>query len=468
MLFHSTRGLAPEIDIRRVALEGLALDGGLYLPKTWPQFSPEEINAMRGASYQDIAFRVLRPFMQGAMPDAALRAIIEKSYAPFERADVAPVRKLGDGTFILELFYGPTLAFKDIALQLLGNVFDYFLQDSGERMTIIGATSGDTGSAAIAALANRKNIDVFILYPDKGPSEIQRKQMTCVDAPNVHAIAVTGSFDDCQGIVKALFANEDLRRKMNFGTVNSINLMRILAQIVYYFAASQKIEGNPSFVVPTGNFGDVFAGYAAMRCGLPIEKLVVATNSNDSLARFFATGCMAPQGVCGTLSPSMDIQISSNFERLLFDLCDCDAARVRGHMDDLKNKNGYTVSSAQLDLANKHFFAGSANGGETLATIASVYKKHGIILDPHTAVGVSVAQGLGKRLSQPVICLATAHPSKFPETMIRALGFVPPIPDKTASLINKRERTTLVSADAQRIAAFIEERKKYDHSNYGT
>jgi threonine synthase len=459
MKFYSTRGHAPEANIRDIALAGLAPDGGLYLPKSWPQFSSEDIAAMRGKRYQDVAFQVLRPFMRGAIPDTPLRAIIEKSYASFESPDVVPVRNLSDDIRLLELFHGPTLAFKDVALQLLGNVFGYLMQESGERMTVIVATSGDTGSAAISALANLKNIEVFVLYPNIGPSDIQRKQMTCVDAPNVHAIAIDGTFDDCQAIVKALFADEKLRKHWNLNTVNSINLMRILAQIVYYFTAAQKVEGRPTFVVPTGNFGDVFAGYAAMKCGLPIEKLVVATNSNDILARFFAKGTMNPEGVHGTLSPSMDIQISSNFERLLFDLCAQDATQVRGYMNDLKNKGSFAVSKAQLALAHTMFSAGSANDEETLATIADVYKKHNYILDPHTAVGVKVAQGLASQLSQPVFCLATADASKFPETIIRALGFAPPVPVKTAALIRQPERTTLLPAQKQRVADYI---RKFD------
>ena len=456
VLFHSTRGLAPEADIRTVALAGLAPDGGLYLPKIWPHFSAEEIAAMRGLSYQEIAFRVLQPFMQSAVPDEVLREIIVKSYAGFTAPEITPLRKIDDTLQVLELFHGQTLAFKDIALQFLGNIFEYFLQDSNKRMTIIGATSGDTGSAAIAALAGRRNIDVYILYPEKGPSEIQRKQMTCVDALNVHALAVKGSFDDCQSIVKEMFADEKLREAWNLSTVNSINMIRILAQIVYYFFAASRMTSPPSFVVPTGNFGDVYAGYAAMQCGLPIARLVVASNSNDILTRFFATGRMTPEPVQGTLSPSMDIQISSNFERLLFDLCGQDAATLRGLMQDLKNKGGFSVSPAQWEQTKKIFSAGRATDAETLATIADVYKKHGYVLDPHTAVGVKVAQDLTAQLPQPVICLATAHPAKFPDTVHRAINQTPPVPPKTAALISQPERTFLLPADKQSIVAYME------------
>jgi threonine synthase len=459
MLFHSTRGLAPATDIRGVALAGLAPDGGLYLPQLWPHFSTHDIAAMRGQSYQEIAFRVLQPFMQGAVPDDILHGMIDKSCAVFDAEDVTPLRVMGNAFHVLELFHGPTLAFKDVALQFLGHLFDYFLEQSGERMTIIGATSGDTGSAAIAALANRKNIDVFILYPDKGPSDIQRRQMTCVHAANIHALAVEGSFDDCQAIVKNMFADEALRHAWNLSTVNSINLVRILAQIVYYFVAASRLGGVPSFVVPTGNFGDIYAGYAAIKCGLPINKLVVASNSNDILTRFFVTGRMVPEPVQGTLSPSMDIQVSSNFERLLFDLCEEDARQLRGWMDDLKGKNGFAVSSAQLEKAKRVFAAGRADDDETIQTVREIYEKYGYILDPHTSVGVKVARDLGAHLTQPVVCLATAHAAKFPDTVRKAIGLAPELNVKTAALISGAERTTLLPADLHKITAYMKEQK---------
>jgi threonine synthase len=462
--FVSTRGQAPEVGIREVALAGLAPDGGLYMPSQWPRFTPTEIAAMGGQTYQEIAFRVLRPFFEGAMADDALRIAVASAYAGFDDSDVTPLCALKDGTHILELFHGPTLAFKDVALQWLGHVFDSFLRGSGSsgggnRMTVIGATSGDTGSAAIAALAGYENIDVFILYPQKGPSEIQRKQMTCVTNPNVHALALRGSFDDCQSIVKAVFANDTLCRDWNLTTINSINLLRILAQIVYYFYAASRVDGVPSFVVPTGNFGDVFAGYAAKRCGLPIAKLVVASNSNDILTRFFATGRMLPDIVQGTLSPSMDIQISSNFERLLFELCGRDGAAIRGHMDDLLVKNGFAVTQEQLAEARRTFLAGRATDPETLACINQIYKENGYVLDPHTAVGVKVARDLAGKLPDPVICLATAHPAKFPDTVRRAIGITPPVPPRTAALISGPERTTLLDANVRQVIDFITENR---------
>ncbi len=458
MLFHSTRGLAPDTDIRRIALEGLAPDGGLYLPKAWPTFSANEIAALRGKSYQDIAHFVLKPFFESVMPETVLRDIIQKAYGVFDSPDITPLRPLGDD-YVLELFYGPTLAFKDVAMQFVGHTFEYFLRESNKKITIIGATSGDTGSAAIEALANRKNIDVYILYPKKGPSEIQRKQMTCVDAPNIHALAIDGSFDDCQGIVKTLFANQKTREPWDLTTVNSINLLRILAQVVYYFAAALKLETAPTFVVPTGNFGDVFAGYAAMKCGLPVEKFVVASNSNNILTRFFETGKMSPESVRRTLSPSMDIQVSSNFERLLSDLCDGNSADVRALMDNLKNKGSFEVTPAQLEKARRTFAAGCASDEETVATIYEVYKKYDYVLDPHTAVGVNVANKLRGQLKKPIVFLATASPAKFPKTIKQTLGFAPEVPKKTAELIARPERTTLLPADAVRITAYIEKMK---------
>jgi len=459
LLYRSTRGLAPETDLRTVALSGLAPDGGLYLPTQWPHFSASQLSAMRDQSYQDIAFQVLHPFMQEAIPSEILQDIIAQTYAVFDSKKITPLIELGPSQHLLELFHGPTLAFKDIALQFLGHVFEYFLKDADTRMTIVGATSGDTGSAAMAALAHRKNIDVFILYPARGPSDIQRKQMTCVEAPNVHAIAVEGSFDDCQAIVKSLFADETLRREWNLSTVNSINLLRILAQIVYYFVAAQKVDGKPSFVVPTGNFGDIYAGYAAMKCGLPMGKLVIASNSNDILTRFFSTGKMLPEPVKGTLSPSMDIQISSNFERLLFDLCAQDATQVRQLMAELKSGEGFSVSSAQLEQARHVFLAGRADDSETLKTIADIHTKYDYVLDPHTAVGVKVARDLAAQIPGPVVCLATAHPAKFPDTVERAIGQRPIVPAQTAALISGAERTTLLAADMQQITAFIKKRK---------
>ncbi|MDD3028705.1 MAG: threonine synthase [Alphaproteobacteria bacterium] len=459
MLFRSTRSSDFEVDLRRAALEGLAPDGGLYLPVEWPQFAAADVAAMRELSYQDTAFRVLRPFLSGAMADDALAAVIAKAYGAFRDPEVVPIIARGPFHFI-ELFHGPTLAFKDVALQFVGLMFAHFLQGSGVRRTVLGATSGDTGSAAMAALAGREGLDVFILYPDKGPSDVQRKQMTCVRAPNVHALAIDGTFDDCQRIVKALFADPSRRESWRPTTVNSINVLRILAQVVYYVVASARSDRAPTFVVPTGNFGDIFAGYVAKKCGAPIKKLVVASNKNNILTRFFENGTMEPTGVCRTLSPSMDIQISSNFERLLFDLCQGRSERVCALMEALRQKGSFAVTAEQLAATRTDFAAGWANDDETLATIKTFYDAYGYVLDPHTAVGVRVAETALEKDEEPVYCLATAHPAKFPETIRRALGFVPSLPSEVEALISGEERNVSLPADVERVAAFIDERKK--------
>jgi threonine synthase len=455
--YHSTRGQAPRLDLRGVTLGGLAPDGGLYVPESWPEFSTAAIAAMKGKKYVEVAFQVLQPFGINVLPDDVLRDLIGKTYAAFDNPAIAPLKKLDERYYVLELFHGPTLAFKDIAMQLLGHVFEYFLAQSSARMTVLGATSGDTGSAAIAALAGRRNIDVFILYPSKGPSDIQRRQMTCVDAANVHAIAIDGSFDDCQAIVKNLFGDEAFRTKHDLAAVNSINWLRILAQTVYYFTAAAAFAPKPvSFVVPTGNFGNVYAGYAAMKCGLPVSKFAVASNRNDILARFFASGRMKADAVHATFSPSMDIQISSNFERLLFDLCDSDAAKLRDYMDAMKLRGEFAVTPLQLATARQIFTAAKADDDLTLKTIRTVYEKSGYILDPHSAVGVAAARQLARELPEPVIMLATAHPAKFPETIKRALGQTPALPSAVAALLSKPERTMLLPADARAVKNHIE------------
>jgi len=455
--YRSTRGNAPALDFRAATLAGLAPDGGLYVPETWPQFSSGDLKAFKDKPYAEIAQRVLHPFVEPHIPSADLRKLIEQTYAAFDEQAVTPLRQMDERQWILELFHGSTLAFKDVALQLLGHVFEYFLKQKNQRMTVIGATSGDTGSAAIAALAGRKNIDVFILYPNKGPSEIQRKQMTCVDAPNVHALAIEGTFDDCQAIVKALFADTAARDKYNFAAVNSINWLRILAQMVYYFVAAARFTPHPvSFVVPTGNFGNVYAAYAASKCGLPISKLAVASNRNDILTRFFTSGMMKAEPVHSTLSPSMDIQISSNFERLLFDLCNGDSKQLGDLMEQMRSKGEFKVSQVQLAMARQIFTAARADDEETLQTIRDIHEKSGYVLDPHSAVGVAVAKKLAGELPEPVIMLACAHPAKFPETIKRAIGIAAPLPPSIAALLEKPERTTLLPAHAKAVISHIE------------
>ena len=458
MLYHSTRGGAPVLNFRDVTMAGLASDGGLYVPQSWPQFSPADIAAMRDLSYQEIALRVMRPFVAGCLDDAVLKNLIAKAYAGFAHPEITPLRQLDEDHYLLELFHGPTLAFKDVALQFLGNLFEHFLAESGQRITVLGATSGDTGSAAMAALANRSNIECVILYPNEGPSEIQRRQMTCLDAPNVHAVAVRGSFDDCQALVKALFNDPAARARYRLAAVNSINWARILAQIVYYFVAAIRL-GAPgkavSFVVPTGNFGNIYAAYAAQQCGLPISKLAVASNRNDILTRFFQSGSMAVQMVQPTLSPSMDIQVSSNLERLLFDLCQQDAAALAVLMSGLQSNGSLRISPYQLGAARQHFTAASLSDAETLATIKQAFTNFNCIIDPHTAVGVGVAEKLTKELPGPVVMLACAHPAKFPETIQRAINLTSDVPKSLSELLQKPPRNAIIAAEIQSVSAFL-------------
>ena len=460
ILYQSTRGKAPDLDLRDVTLKGLASDGGLYVPKVWPEFSAPLLTAMKDKSYIENALEILSPFVTPVLGDVVLERLLKNTYSTFSDPSITPLKQLTENHWVLELFHGPTFAFKDIAMQLLGHIFEYFLSQSGERMTVLGATSGDTGSAAIAALAGRKNIDVFILYPEKGPSDIQRKQMTCVEALNVHAIAIEGSFDDCQRIVKELFNDAVVRDKYKLAAVNSINWVRILAQMVYYFIAASKVgSGRPvSFVVPTGNFGNIYAAYAAMKCGVPISKLAVATNSNDILTRFFNSGHMKAEKVYSTLSPSMDIQISSNFERLLFDLCDAKSVALTKLMDQLRLKNEFAVAPLQLAMARQVFTAAKVDDELTLKTIQDIYKETSYILDPHSAIGVAASRLLHKELPDPVISLACAHPVKFPETIKRAIGIVPRLPEALESLIVKKERSVSLAASRQDVEKFMMER----------
>ncbi len=459
ILFDSTRGRAAALGFREATLAGLAPDGGLYVPQSWPQFSADQIAAFKRKSYADVACAVLQPFVAPDLGNSELKDLLQKTASVFADSEVTPLKQLDDRHWMLELFHGPTLAFKDIALQLLGHVFEHFLAQNKQRMTVIGATSGDTGSAAIMALAGRKNIDVFILYPNKGPSDIQRKQMTCVDAPNVHALAIEGTFDDCQSIVKELFNNAALRAKYNFAAVNSINLLRILAQMVYYFVAAAHFAPKPvSFVVPTGNFGNIYAAYAAYKCGLPVSKLAVASNRNDILTRFFTSGTMKADPVLSTLSPSMDIQISSNFERLLFDLCGSNSIQVQGMMNQMRGQGTFAVSQVQLAQARQIFTAARVDDEQTLQTIRDVYKESNYILDPHSAVGVAAARQLARELPEPIIMLGCAHPAKFPDTIQRAIGITPAVPPAVAELLQKPERKKLLPARSDAVEKFISER----------
>ncbi len=457
MQFISTRGRAAALGFSDAVLAGLASDGGLYVPQTWPQLSSAEIAAFANRPYADVAFAIISRFVDGEIDDAALRRIIEEAYAGFRHPSVAPLVELAPGHFLLELFHGPTLAFKDVAMQFLARVMDHILAQRGARATIVGATSGDTGSAAIEAFRGRQTTDIFILHPENRTSPVQRRQMTTVLDDNVHNLALRGTFDDCQTLVKGLFNNHRFRDRVKLSGVNSINWGRIVAQIVYYFTAAVSL-GAPhrkvSFVVPTGNFGDIFAGYCAQRMGLPIETLVIATNSNDILARTLESGRYETGGVTPTISPSMDIQVSSNFERLLFESVGRDASVVTGLMNSLSQSGGFTVPDGGLAAMRGQFRAGRASEAETSATIAGIHRDAGYLLDPHTAVGVHVAAPLVGGAT-PVITLATAHPAKFPAAVDAATGIEPALPLWLADLYDRPERLTVLDNDQAEVERFI-------------
>ncbi len=459
MRYISTRGQAPVLSFEEAMLTGLARDGGLYLPETIPQMSAADIAALAGESYEEIAFRVMRPFVGDCFAEDVFRAIIARAYEGFGHPARAPLKQLAPNHFLLELFHGPTLAFKDFAMQLIGQLFQAALTRRGERVTIVGATSGDTGSAAIEAFRGLDNVDVFILFPEGRVSEVQRRQMTTPSEANVHALAVKGDFDDCQAALKDMFNDFGFRDEVRLAGVNSINWARVLAQVVYYFSAAVSL-GAPhrkvSFTVPTGNFGDIFAGYIAREMGLPVERLVIATNHNDILHRTLQTGAHEKQGVSPSISPSMDIQVSSNFERALYYAYSGDAAAVAHEMEALKTGGGFTVSQGALQALRAVFDSGRASEEETTATIRHQHAATGEVLCPHSAVGVKVAgENLG---ATPMITLATAHPAKFPDAVEAATGTRPPLPIRMADLYDRSERVTSVENDLGAIQKLIRER----------
>ena len=460
MQYQSTRGQAPRLDFRGATLAGLATDGGLYLPTEWPRLSPETIEGFATASYAETAFTVMRPFVEGALSDAELKALINDAYGDFGHAAVTPLVQLDERNWLLELFHGPTLAFKDVALQLLGGFFGHFL-GANDRITIVGATSGDTGSAAIEAVAGRPGITIFMLHPAGRVSEVQRRQMTTVNAPNVHNIAVDGSFDDCQALVKRLFNDQPFRAEMQLSAVNSINWARLLAQIVYYFQAGARL-GAPhrsvSFSVPTGNFGDVFAGYCAQRMGLPIGKLLVATNVNDILARALNDGDYSVGTVSPTATPSMDIQVSSNFERLLFDLHGRDGEALAATMRQFEASGRMALTGSQRTEAAALFLAHRVDETAMMQALAWANGECGQLLDPHTGVGLAAARARVGDLPGPIVTLATAHPAKFPEAVERATGVHPSLPRRVQHLFDRKERFDRLAADADALKAYIRSR----------
>ncbi|SNY92052.1 threonine synthase [Cohaesibacter sp. ES.047] len=470
MKYLSTRGGAPELGFCDAILAGLASDGGLYLPKVWPTLTDEEIADLAGKSYADIAFAVMKPYVDGEIPDATFRTMINEAYATFRHEAVTPLVQTGANEFVLELFHGPTLAFKDVAMQLLARLMDFVLEQRDARATIVGATSGDTGGAAIEAFKGRANTDIFILFPEGRVSEVQQRQMTSVLDDNVHCIALKGHFDDCQAIVKDMFAHENFRKTVALSGVNSINWGRIMAQVVYYFAAAVALgapKRSVSFTVPTGNFGDIFAGYVAKKMGLPIDKLVIATNQNDILARTIETGTYEVLGVTPSVSPSMDIQVSSNFERLLFELHDRDSETVCRMMSGLKQSGSFTIAEAPLTALRESFAADRASEAATAATIQAVFGASGYLLDPHSAVGVHVARKLAEEEAaadaqgesagpkSPMIVLSTAHPAKFPKAVEDASGYHPDLPAWLSDLLDREEKLSSIDNSVEAVEAFI-------------
>ena len=457
MEYISTRGEAPVLGFRDALLAGLARDGGLYVPREWPVLTKREIRALRGKSYQQVAFEILRRFVGDEIPAEKLQSMIAEAYATFRHPAVAPLVQTGPNDFVLELFHGTTLAFKDVAMQLLARLMDYVLAERGERATIVGATSGDTGGAAIDAFAGRDRTDIFILFPRGKVSPVQQRQMTSSPAANVHALAIEGNFDDCQTLVKEMFNDAPFRDRVKLSGVNSINWARIMAQVVYYFTSALSL-GAPdrkiSFTVPTGNFGDIFAAYVAKRMGLPIERLVIATNDNDILARTLKTGRYEMRAVKATTSPSMDIQISSNFERLLFEAHGRDPSAVRTAMAGLKQSGSFEIEAQALKAIRREFRAGRATEKQVAETIRETLADTGYLLDPHTATAVFVARKNAKPTS-PMVTLATAHPAKFPAAVKSACGIDPALPSWLADLMTREERFDILPAEIRHVEKFI-------------
>ena len=459
MKYVSTRGTAPVLNFEQAMLSGLARDGGLYVPQSIPTLSHAQIAALAGKSYEDIAFAVMRPFVGDTFTDDEFAAIIARAYAGFSHTARAPLVQLGPNHHLLELFHGPTLAFKDFAMQLIGQMFQHSLARQGTRVTIVGATSGDTGSAAIEAFRGLDAVDVFILFPKGRVSDVQRRQMTTPIEKNVHALALEGDFDDCQARLKDMFNDLEFRDSVRLAGVNSINWARVLAQVVYYFTAALSL-GAPhrqiSFTVPTGNFGDIYAGSIARQMGLPIERLVVATNQNDILHRALSTGAYVTDALHASISPSMDIQVSSNFERALFDASGRDPVAVCAMMQALRDQRGFTIAPEPLAALRALYASGRVSEAETLATIRDIYDTTGELLCPHSAIGVKVAEdSLGR---EPMVTLATAHPAKFPTAVAQATGQHPPLPARMADLFDRTERMRDVPNDLSALQTLIRER----------
>ncbi len=456
MQYVSTRGTAPKLGFEDVVLAGLARDGGLYLPETWPKLSPETIRSFATRPFTDIAVEVIHPFTGGAISRADLQRMSNDAYAGFDHPSVTPLVQLTPDTYILELFHGPTLAFKDVAMQLLARLMDHILAKRGQRATIVGATSGDTGGAAIEAFRSSKRVDIVILFPDGRVSDVQRRMMTTPTEANVHAVAVKGTFDDCQALVKAMFNDHGFRDSVKLSGVNSINWARIVAQITYYFAAAAKL-GAPdravSFSVPTGNFGDIFAGYAAKRMGLAINQLIIASNENDILPRTVATGVYEMKGVVATSSPSMDIQISSNFERYLFEAAGRNAGSARAMMQALSNSKRFDLGALWPALKGD-FAASAASEADVADCIRQTKARHGYVLDPHTACAVVAANRI--KPDGATVVLATAHPAKFPDAIHAITGDYPALPGRLANLMTEPERFDVLANDLDAVQRYVQ------------
>ena len=463
MKYISTRGRAPALDFSEVLLSGLAPDGGLYLPNKWPTLSSNEIGQFSSLQYAELALKIIQPFVGGGISKANLTKIINNAYNRFTATEVVPMKRIGTNEYLLELFHGPTLAFKDIALQVLGNLFDHVLVTKGRTSTIIGATSGDTGSAAIEALRDRDTIEIFMLHPFGRISDVQRRQMTTVQSSNIYNVAIKGTFDDCQDLVKAMFNDQLFCNRMQLGAVNSINWARIMSQIVYYFYAATRISSptDPiSFTVPTGNFGNVFSGYAAKCMGLNVDQFVIGSNKNDILTRFLETGSMTIKEVHSTISPSMDIQVSSNFERLLFDLLNKDGLRVKEFMDEFRNKGKFSIDGKTLDTTNSIFYGACFDDEVTKKTIREIYEETGELIDPHTAVGIAAGRAQRHDKNIPMVALATAHPAKFPNAVKDATGKLPKSPVQLEAILKKEEHFIVLENDLEMVRNYISDHSK--------
>ncbi|MDP9419347.1 MAG: threonine synthase [Actinomycetota bacterium] len=458
MKYVSTRGEAPVLGFDDVLLAGLARDGGLYVPESWPELSPSEVAGLSGRPYTEVATLVMAPFLGGGIDEEMVAGIVAEAYARFRHPAVVPLRQVGDNEWVLELFHGPTLAFKDVALQVLGRLFDAELTRRSERLTILGATSGDTGPAAIEACRDRHTLDVFILHPAGRISEVQRRQMTTVASDNVHNLAVEGTFDDCQDLVKAIFGDLALRERLRLSAVNSINWARVLPQVVYYLAAAVALGGPSrpvSFSVPTGNFGNALAGWVARQMGAPISRLVVASNRNDIATRFLTTGVMELQQVHATTSPAMDIQVSSNLERLLFELLDRHAGDVAHLMAEFGTTGRMEVPLERLAPLGDLFDTTRVDDETVARAMGELYAASGHLVDPHTAVGLTAGRTCRRDPTIPLVAMATAHPAKFPDTVEAATGVRPELPDHLADLYDRPERCTTLPCDLAAVRDYV-------------